>query len=88
MPLTEEQELLIVQDLKEAFEQVYGDRWMLHLTGNLRPSPISHIAKKRGVSIHTVRKIRSQMLVLGQLIQLYNTLLEPISHPSIDESHN
>lgn len=88
MPLTEEQEALIVQDLKEAFQQVYGDRWMFHLTANLRPSPIAHIAKQRDVSIHAVRKVRSQMLVLGQLFQLYHTLLDPISHPSIDESSN
>lgn len=77
MPLTIEQEALILQDLREAFEQVYGDRWMFHLTTNLRPSPILHIAMKHGVSLYAVRKLRSQMLVVGQLFQLYQTLLEP-----------
>jgi hypothetical protein len=86
MILTIEQEAVILQDLREAFEQVYGDRWMFHLTDNLRPSPIPHIARKHGVSLYAVRKLRSQMLVLGQLFQLYHTLFEPISPPSLDES--
>jgi hypothetical protein len=69
MPLTEEQHAQIRTDLIEAFQTKYGDQWHLKLTKNLRPSPIPTIAQQRGVPVSQVRKVRSQLLMLGMVYQ-------------------
>jgi len=75
MVLTEEQSRLIQEDLLLVFQQRYGEAWRENLTKQLRPSPIVQIAEQRGVSIADVRKIRSQLRVLGQFFELYQTLV-------------
>lgn len=75
MVLTEEQSKEIQEDLLIAFQQRYGEAWREHLTKQLRPSPLSQIADQRGVPIADVRKIRSQLRVLGQFFELYQTLV-------------
>jgi len=78
MVLTDEMRDLICQDLLDIFKARYGDQWKEKLTTNLRPSPFRQIAEQRGVSLSDVRKVRSQVLLGGRLIQFYTTLLEPL----------
>jgi hypothetical protein len=78
MPLTDEQRDIIMQDLIDIFKVRYGDDWRTKLTTNLKPSPLAQIAEQRGVKITDVRKVRSQLLLGGRLLQWYTTLLEPV----------
>ena len=78
MPLTDEQRDIIMQDLIDIFKARYGDEWRIKLTTNLKPSPLAQIAEQRGVKITDVRKVRSQLLLGGRLLQWYTTLLEPV----------
>ena len=75
MPLSDEIRDLIIQDFLDIFQARYGSEWRSKLTGSLRPSPIYQIAEQRGVSITEVKKIRSQILAVAQLI---NVLTAPI----------
>ncbi len=70
MPLTEEQKNLITQDFIDIFQAQFGDEWRKKLTTNLKPSPIEQIAQLRGVKVHEVRKIRSQMMAVGRIFQV------------------
>jgi len=76
MPLTEDQQIQIRTDLIEAFQTKYGEQWPMKLTKNLRPSPISTIADLRGVSVSQVRKIRSQLLMVGMVYQALHSTME------------
>jgi len=76
MPLTEDQQIQIRTDLIEAFQTKYGEQWPMKLTKNLRPSPISTIADLRGVSVSQVRKIRSQLLMVGMVYQALHGTME------------
>ncbi len=78
MPLTDEQRDIIMQDLIDIFKARYGDDWRTKLTTNLKPSPLAQIAEQRGVRITDVRKVRSQLLLGGRLLQWYTNLLEPV----------
>lgn len=78
MPLTDEKRDEILQDLIDVFQARFGEDWRKKLTTNLKPSPLSQIAEQRGVSLSNVRKVRSQLLLCGQLIQWYTSLIEPI----------
>ena len=78
MVLTNELRDLICQDFLDIFQERYGDEWRAKLTTNLRPSPIHQIAEQRGVSVSDVRKVRSQILLGGRLLQWYTSLTEPL----------
>lgn len=78
MVLTDEMRDLICQDLLDVFKARYGDQWKQKLTTNLRPSPLQQIAEQRGVSVSDVRKVRSQVLLGGRILQWYTRLLEPL----------
>ena len=82
MPLTQEVRDIIIQDFIDILQARYGDQWMEKLTSNIRPSPIRQIADQRGVTVADVRKVRSQLLALGQVIQIFTTLTQPL--PSHD----
>ncbi len=71
MTLTEEQEKLITQDFIDIFQAQFGNQWRRKLTTNLKPSPIYQIAQLRGVKVHEVRKIRSQMMAVGRIFQVF-----------------
>lgn len=75
MVLTEDQSRAIQEDFLAILKERYGEAWRENLTKQLRPSPIVQIAEQRGVSIADVRKIRSQLRVLGQFFELYQTLV-------------
>jgi hypothetical protein len=78
MPLSEEMRNLILQDLIHAFQEKYGEDWRSKLTTNLRPSPIQHIVEQRGVKVSDVRKVRSQLLAVGRMVNILQTLSAPI----------
>ena len=84
MPLTEEQESLILEDFKRIFQEQYGDAWMTKLTTNLRPSPIQQIATLRGVSVSDVKKVRSKLMKLGIFWRLYTEAAQAAE----EELHN
>ncbi len=73
MPLTEEQKNLITQDFIDIFQAQFGDQWRRKLTTNLKPSPIEQIAQMRGVKVHEVRKIRSQIMAVGRIFHIFET---------------
>jgi hypothetical protein len=75
MVLTYDQSVAIQEDFLAIFKERYGDAWRESLTKQLRPSPIPALAEQRGVSIADVRKIRSQMRVLGLFFELYKDLI-------------
>lgn len=79
MPLTEDQENLILEDFKRIFQQQYGDVWMTKLTKNLRPSPIQQIATLRGVSIKDVRKVRSKLMHVGIFLNVYTAATQAVN---------
>ena len=79
MPLTTEQRHLIIKEFIEAFQQKYGEDWIYHLSQNLRPSPIRHIAQKYNVKISHVRQIRQQFIAIGNLFLLQAMLIQPIN---------
>ncbi len=78
MPLSEEQRDLILQDLIDIFQARYGDQWRAKLTTNLKPSPIHQIAEQRGVSVSDVKKVRSQLLAVGQIFHIISTMTAPL----------
>ena len=81
MPLTPEVRDVILQDFLGIFQARFGDEWRSKLTTNLRPSPIQQIAEQRGVKVSDVKKVRSQLLAVGQLVQLINMMTQPVSPP-------
>lgn len=76
MTLTEEQKNLIVQDFIDIFRNKFGEDWRHKLTSSLKPSPIHEIAKQRGAPISEVRKIRSQMMAVGRIFEMMQTMNE------------
>lgn len=78
MPLTEETRDLILQDLLDIFQARYGEQWRAKLTTNLKPSPIQQIAEQRGVSVTDVKKVRSQLLAVGQIFHVISTMTAPL----------
>lgn len=82
MTLTEEQRDCILQDFLDIFQAKYGEHWREKLTSNLRPSPIHQIAEQRGVKVSDVKKVRSQLLAVGQLVHLFSTLTQPLEPSS------
>ena len=86
MPLSDEVRDVIIQDFLDIFQARYGKEWRSKLTGNLRPSPIYQIAEQRGVSVSDVRKVRSQILAVAQLINLLTAPLP--SDPFIFQTHS
>ena len=84
MPLSEEQRDIILQDLIDIFQSRYGEEWRAKLTTNLRPSPLQQIAEQRGVKMTDVKKVRSQLLAVGQVFQVISTMTA--SYPSLESS--
>jgi hypothetical protein len=78
MPLSEEQRDIILQDLIDIFQARFGEGWRAKLTTNLKPSPIQQIAEQRGVSVSDVRKVRSQLLAIGQIYHVISTMTAPL----------
>jgi hypothetical protein len=78
MTLTDEQRDVILQDFLDIFQAKYGENWRSKLTTNLRPSPIHQIAEQRGVKVSDVKKVRSQLLAVGQLFLLFSTMTQPL----------
>jgi hypothetical protein len=78
MTLSEEKRNLILQDFIDAFQAKYGEQWRFKLTSNLRPSPIQHIVEQRDVKVSDVRKIRSQLMAIGRMILILQTISEPL----------
>lgn len=83
MPLSEEQRNLILQDFIDAFQAKYGHAWRFKLTTNLRPSPIHHIVEQRGVKASDVRKVRSQLMAVGRMILILQTMTQPLPIPTL-----
>lgn len=83
MRLTQIQRFHITDDFIHAFQIRYGLSWQKKLSVPLRPSPINEIAQKHKVSRNQVRKIRKELCILGQLIQILETLSQPLV---VDES--
>lgn len=82
MPLTEEKRDLILQDLLDIFQARFGDQWRAKLTTNLKPSPLQQIAEQRGVSVTDVKKVRSQLLAVGQIFHVISTMTAPLDATS------
>jgi hypothetical protein len=78
MTLSDEQRDIILQDFLDIFQARYGEQWRTKLTSNLRPSPIHQIAEQRGVKVSDVKKVRSQLLAIGQVFQLISTMTQPL----------
>jgi hypothetical protein len=78
MPLSPELRDVIIQDFLDIFQARYGETWKSKLTANLRPSPIRQIAEQRGATITDVRKVRRQLVALGQVINSLQMILQPI----------
>jgi methionyl-tRNA formyltransferase len=78
MTLSDEQRDIILQDFLDIFQAKYGENWREKLTSNLRPSPIHQIAEQRGVKVSDVKKVRSQLLAIGQVFQLISTMTQPL----------
>ncbi len=70
MPLSEELRDTIIQDFLDIFQARYGDEWKTKLSTHLRPSPIKQIAEQRGVSIADVKRVRSQLIAMGQIVSI------------------
>lgn len=78
MPLSEEMRDRIIQDFLDIFKARYGDEWKTKLATNLRPSPIKQIAEQRGVSVSDVKRVRSQLVAMGQIVSIFTLLTQPI----------
>lgn len=78
MRLTQIQRLHITDEFVHAFQIRYGIQWQKKLSSPLRPSPIDDIARKCKVSKNQVRKIRKELSILGQLMQILETLSQPL----------
>jgi hypothetical protein len=78
MPLSPELRDVIIQDFLDIFQARYGETWKSKLTANLRPSPIRQIAEQRGATITDVKKVRRQLVALGQVINSLQMILQPI----------
>lgn len=87
MPLSEEQRDIILQDLIDIFQSRYGDEWRAKLTTNLKPSPLQQIAEQRGVKINQVKKVRSQLLAVGQVFQVISTMTATYPVTEFTESY-
>lgn len=79
MPLSDELRDIILQDLIDIFQARYGEEWRFKLTSNLKPSPIHQIAEQRGVTVAEVKKVRSQLLAIGQIFHIVRTMTTPLS---------
>ena len=88
MPLSEETRDLILQDLIDIFQARFGESWRSKLTSNLKPSPIQQIAEQRGVTVSDVKKVRSQLLAVGQIFHIIHTLTQPLPSSSDSEILN
>jgi hypothetical protein len=88
MPLTQELRDIILQDFLDILQARYGDKWKTKLTTNIRPSPIRQIAEQRGVPISDVKKVRSQLMAMGQLVELFTMMTQPISEIQTPELIN
>ena len=86
MPLTEEIRDLILQDLIDIFQARFGEEWRSKLTTNLRPSPIQQIAEQRGVTVADVKKVRSQLLAVGQIYHIIHTMTQPLPNSNSNYS--
>lgn len=84
MVLTNEIRDVILQDFIDIFQAKYGEEWRSKLTSKLTPSPIHQIAEQRGVSVSDVKKVRSQMVALGLLFQVIQTMTEPNPLPDLE----
>ena len=74
---------VILQDFIDIFQAKYGEEWRHKLTGKLSPSPIHQIAEQRGVSVSDVKKVRSQLVAVGLLFEVVQTMTSPLpSGPS------
>lgn len=82
MPLSEEQRDIILQDLIDIFQARYGEEWRFKLTSNLKPSPIHQIAEQRGVTVAEVKKVRSQLLAIGEIFHIVRTMTTPLPSES------
>lgn len=78
MPLSPELRDIILQDFLDILQARYGDEWKKKLTSNFRPSPIRQIAEQRGVTISDVKKVRSQLMAMGQLVEIFSIMTQPI----------
>ena len=86
MVLTTETRDVIIQDFLDVFQARYGPEWRTKLRTNLRPSPIQQIAEQRGVTVSDVKKVRSQLVAMGLLFSIVQTMSEPL--PSSDQLLN
>jgi len=80
MPLSPELRDTIIQDFLDVFQAQYGENWKSKLTANLRPSPIRQIAEQRGATVTDVRKVRRQLVALGQLINSLQIIMQPTDY--------
>ncbi len=78
MRITQAQRFEIIEDFIQIFQIRYGPQWQDHLTSPLKPSPMKEMAKKHHVSVNQIRKIRMELFILGQLMGILNTLVQPI----------
>lgn len=78
MAIPDELRDLVIQDFIDVFQSRYGDNWRSKLTTNLRPSPIHQIAEQRGVRVSIVKKIRSQLVAMGLLYEVMQTMTQPL----------
>ena len=78
MTLSQELRDVILQDFLDIFQARYGEAWKTKLTTNLRPSPIRQIAEQRGATVSDVKKVRSQLLAMGQVVNIFIQMTQPI----------
>jgi hypothetical protein len=78
--LSQEKKNQIAQDFIDIFQARYGEEWRSKLSDRLQPSPVYQIAEQRGVSVSAVRKIRSQLIVVGYMVTLHETITAPINY--------
>jgi len=83
MPISQEMQNRITEDILDAYKEKFGERWGDNLTKNLRPSPIKAIAENRGVSIKCVRDIKQKIWMIGRIIDALNRSIEPLEE--VDE---
>jgi len=78
MPLSQELRDVVLQDFLDILQARYGDEWKKKLRGKLRPSPIKQIAEQRGVTVTDVKKVRSQLIAMGQVVEIFTMMIQPI----------
>ena len=83
MPISQEQQQLILQDFVEIFQARYGEMWSTKLTSNLRPSPILRMAQKHNVPVSEIKAIRHKLTIMGMM---FRAMYDPISYSVVDES--